>query len=328
MMQNSDSLLNKRSTADTGFTGKAFDTYNDLAIVLGLAIVMLIFIYVPFLNHGVIRFALGLIMVLFLPGYAFIAAIYPGKGDIGSLERAVLSVGLSIILVPFLGFFLNYTIWGITTGSILLAVTSLLFICLLAAFIRRLSLPADMRFSIDFSEIATQVKKLILPASKERSDVVISGLLICSIVLIISVIGYLVVMPYQADKYTEFYIYGPEGKLSNYPTNYTLGEKKPLIIGIVNREGVSKEYDLAVTLNDGNQSHRIFLDHMVLADNQTMEKIINLTPDRVGDMQNMKFLLYMEGSAADPYRECNLWVNVTEPSANSTVAVNATPGTP
>lgn len=324
MMQNSDSLFNKRSTTGSGFSGKTFDTCNDLAIVLGLAIVMLVFIYVPFLNHNVIRFGLGLITVLFLPGYAFIAALYPGKDDLGSLERAVLSVGLSIILVPFLGFFLNYTVWGITTSTIVMAVTALLLVCLLIAFVRRISLPVEKRFSVDFGALAAQVKKLVLPASKERSDVIISGLLICSLVLILSVIGYLVIMPYQADRYTEFYIYGPEGKLSNYPTNFTLGDKKPLIIGIVNREGMPKEYDLAVTLNDGNQSHRIFLDHMVLADNETMEKTINLTPDRVGNLQNMKFLLYMEGSPADPYRECNLWVNVTAPAGNATVETNAT----
>ncbi|CAJ37111.1 conserved hypothetical protein [Methanocella arvoryzae MRE50] len=326
-MQNSDSIFNKHSTTGTGFPGKALDTYKDLLIVLGLAIILLVFIYVPFLSHNVIRFALGLVMVLFLPGYAFIAALYPGKEDLGNLERAVLSVGLSIILVPFTGYILNYTIWGITLNSILLSVTALLLVCLLVAFVRRQWLPAEKRFMVDFRGPVEQAKKLVLPASKDRSDTIISGLLICSLLLILSVIGYLVVMPYQADRYTEFYLYGPEGKMSNYPTNFTLGEKKPLIIGIVNKEGMSKEYDLAVTLTDGNQSHRIFLDHMVLADNETLEKTIYLAPDRVGNMQNMRFLLYMEGSPADPYRECNLWVNVTEPAVNASVS-NETTVTP
>lgn len=330
MIVNDDHLMNKRSTVEPGFTRKALGTYADLALVLGLALAMLAFIYVPLLSHNLVRFSLGVILILFLPGYSFLAAIYPGKEDLGHLERAVLSIGLSIILVPFVGFFLNYTTWGVTGNTILFFVMLLILFCLILAFLRRYSLPAEKRFRVDFGGPVIQAKKLLLPASKQKGDVTISVLLICSLVLFAAVIGYLVVMPYQADKYTEFYLYGPGGNLSNYPANFTLGEKKPVILGIVNREGMAKDYDLAVTLNNGTESHRIFLDHLVLADNETLEKTINLTPDRIGDRQNLKFLLYMDGSPADPYRECNLWINVTEPSAgetadnNASVALNAT----
>lgn len=323
-MQNTDNILNKRSTVDSNFFGQALYTYADLAIALGLALVMLVFIYVPFLSHGLARFALGIVMILFVPGYLFIAAVYPGKDDIGNLERAVLSVGLSIILVPFMGFFLNYTVAGITAETMLTAIIFLVLFCMTVAFLRRVSLPAEKRYIADFHGLTASVKKLLFPASKDQSDVIVSALLICSILLIISVIGYLIVMPYQSDKYTEFYLYGYGGNMSDYPKSFTLGDQKPVILGISNHEGVTKEYDLAVTLSDGTQSNRILLDHLVIENNQTLEKVINLTPDRVGDNQNLKFLLYMEGSSADPYRECNLWVNVTLPSVNTTVEANST----
>jgi uncharacterized membrane protein len=322
MMQNTDNVINKRSTVDSNFFGKALNTYADLAIALGLALLMLVFIYVPFLSHGMARFALGIVMIIFMPGYLFMAAVYPGKDDLGSLERAVLSVGLSIILVPFAGLFLTYTAAGINSETMLSAILFLVMFFMIIAFLRRVSVPAERRYKVDFHGLAASVKKLLFPARKDKSDLIVSALLICSILLIISVIGYLIVMPIQADQYTEFYLYGSSGNMSVYPKSFTLGEQKSVIMGIVNHEGMTKEYDLAVTLTDGTQSHRIHLDHLVLANNQTLEKVINLTPDRVGDNQNMRFLLYMEGSSADPYRECNIWVNVTGASANTTVVAN------
>lgn len=328
MMQNTDNVINKRSTIDSNFFGNALNTYADLAIALGLAILMLVFIYVPFLNHGLARFALGIVMVIFLPGYLFMTAICPGKDDLGSLERAVLSVGLSIILVPFMGFFLNYTQVGINGETMLIAIILLVMFCVTLAFLRRILLPAEKRFKVDFPGVASSIKKIVFPASKDKSEIIVSALLICSVLLIISVLGYLIVMPYQTDLYTEFYLYGSTGNMSDYPKSFALGEQKSVIMGIANHEGMTKEYDLAVTLTDATQSHRILLDHLVLADNETLEKVINLTPDRVGDNQNLRFMLYMEGSSADPYRECNIWVNVTSPSVNTTVSTNLTAGSP
>jgi uncharacterized membrane protein len=35
-------------------------------------------------------------MIFFIPGYALIAALFPGKADIGGIERVILSFALSI----------------------------------------------------------------------------------------------------------------------------------------------------------------------------------------------------------------------------------------
>lgn len=55
---------------------------------------------------------LALPMVFVLPGYALSLALF-AKNTLGGVERALLSVGLSIAVVIIGGFFLNLTPWGL-----------------------------------------------------------------------------------------------------------------------------------------------------------------------------------------------------------------------
>jgi cation transport ATPase len=64
-----------------------------------------------------LRQGLGIIFVLFLPGYALIKTLYPSihtsSENIDSIVRVALSIGLSIALTAIVGLVLNYTPWGI-----------------------------------------------------------------------------------------------------------------------------------------------------------------------------------------------------------------------
>jgi len=60
-----------------------------------------------------IRWLLGSILVLYLPGYALLQLLFPKASEIDSLERFALNIGLSLALVPLIGLVLNYTPWGI-----------------------------------------------------------------------------------------------------------------------------------------------------------------------------------------------------------------------
>lgn len=70
-----------------------------------------------------LRYILGTVFVLFLPGYSTIEALYPGRGDLGNLERLALSIGLSLALVPLIGLVLNYTPWGIRLDPVTASLT-------------------------------------------------------------------------------------------------------------------------------------------------------------------------------------------------------------
>jgi uncharacterized membrane protein len=76
-----------------------------------------------------LRYVLGTVFVLFLPGYALVEALYPRGDELSPLERLALSIGLSLALVPLVGLLLNYTPFGIRLYPVLAAL-SLLTICL------------------------------------------------------------------------------------------------------------------------------------------------------------------------------------------------------
>jgi len=66
-----------------------------------------------------LRWFLGTVSVLFLPGYATVEALYPEEGALSPLERVALSIGLSLAVVPLIGLLLNYSPWGIRLGPVL-----------------------------------------------------------------------------------------------------------------------------------------------------------------------------------------------------------------
>lgn len=290
------------------------DMALDLKLIIGFTLATLVFIYAPLLNETIIRSALGLVMVLFVPGYALIAALFPNKKDIDGIERAALSFGLSIAVAPLIGLGLNYTPWGIRLDPIVVCLTVFTLACSLVANKRRHELNAEERFSIDFEKAYKDVKGEIF-ADKTSLDKVLTVILVISIVLSICMVAYVIMVPKQGEKFTEFYILGPGGKADNYPTRYALGDQKPVIVGVVNHEYRNITYDLVVALNDSVTVSKLYSEQLTLEDNKTWEKKIDLKPDRAGTNMKMEFLLYADGNMTAPYRECHLWVNVTAPLA-------------
>jgi uncharacterized membrane protein len=85
---------------------------RDLFAIVVFVVISAVFIIVPPLNETPLRAVLGFIMVLFVPGYVFISALFPGSDELSGIERLALSIGLSICIVVFIGIALNYTPWG------------------------------------------------------------------------------------------------------------------------------------------------------------------------------------------------------------------------
>jgi len=83
-----------------------------------------------------LRYVFGSILVLFLPGYSLIEALYPKK-DLDDLTRLALSIGLSLALVPLVGLVLNYTPFGIRLLPVALSLAGLTIVFLLMALRRK-----------------------------------------------------------------------------------------------------------------------------------------------------------------------------------------------
>lgn len=115
---------------------KDFDL--DLALVILFTILCIPFVLIPPLNEiSPVRIILGLPLVLFLPGYALIAALFPRKDDLDAIERVALSFGLSIAITPLLGLALNYTPFGIRLAPVLIVLSVFTISLAICAYVRR-----------------------------------------------------------------------------------------------------------------------------------------------------------------------------------------------
>lgn len=83
-----------------------------------------------------IRYVLGSIFVLWLPGFTLIKALFPSKRELDTIERIALSIGLSLAIVPIVGLLLNYTPWGIRLTPITLSLLALTITLATAAVLR------------------------------------------------------------------------------------------------------------------------------------------------------------------------------------------------
>jgi hypothetical protein len=103
-----------------------------------------------------VRYVLGTIFVLWLPGFAFIKALFPTEvpiklstENLDTIERIALSLGMSLALVPIVGLLLNYTPWGIRLTPIVLSLLILTVVFSTAAIIRE----HDNSMKIDKSKL-------------------------------------------------------------------------------------------------------------------------------------------------------------------------------
>ena len=121
----------------------------DLALVILLTLSCTPFVLVLPLNETPVRVLLGLLLVLFLPGYSLIAALFPAKDDLDGIERIALSFGLSIAVVPLLGLALNYTPFGIRLVPVLVVLSMFTVSLAVVAGVRRQGLPEGERFVVE-----------------------------------------------------------------------------------------------------------------------------------------------------------------------------------
>ena len=124
----------------------------DLLATVILALATLVFTLTP-QNYLLGSIPLGLLVVLlFLPGYALASALFPKTTDLGRIARTALSFGLGIAVVPLISLALSYTPWGISLIPIAASLALFTLFTAAVAYWRRLGIPAEERFSIQFRE--------------------------------------------------------------------------------------------------------------------------------------------------------------------------------
>jgi len=278
----------------------------DLIILLIWTVLTIIFVLTPALSETNVRTLLGIPLVLFIPGYVLIAAMFPKKDDIDATGRIALSLGLSLAVVPLLGLLLNFT-FGIRILPILLTLCIYTIVFIFIAAFRRGKLPENERFIVPFHRIYDIINSEI-NTSKSRNDMILTGVLIFSMALAAGMIFFVVTTPRIGERFTEFYILDASGKAERYPATLKYNYPSELRAGVINHEYAIVNYTIRVALDSEVLMDTWFtLDH-----NSTWEKNLTFVPDKEGIDMKLEFWLFKEDNFSAPYRALHLWVNVTK----------------
>lgn len=281
---------------------------EDLVMIDALSAILVIIIL--YFDIKSLRIILGLPFVLFFPGYCLIAALFVKKNDLGTIERIALSFGLSIAIVPLIGLLLNYTPWGIRLYPILISLSLFTFIMSIIAYARRYQVPEEERFRI-------VIKRPIFPqGNASKLDRILTVILIGAIVLSVGTLIYVISVPKVGEKFTEFYILGPNGIADDYPTELSVNENGMVIIGVVNREYQEVIYTLKVIADDesipiiyGLNNTDNSLGPIRLQNEEKWEEPISFRILQPGENIKVQFHLY-RSDQTEVYRDLHLWVDV------------------
>ena len=284
--------------------------YSDLLLIIILTILAIVFIKTPGLRKTFVWNILGILLIVIIPGYTLIAALFPKKTNLDGIERTALSFGLSVVIAPLFFFVMKYSHWKVRlthlfwvppSFTLYMVLSAFTLIMVFIALIRRWRTDEENRFSVSFS--LKPVREHF--RGESRGSKILSIILIISIILAVSATVYVIVKPHHGEKFTEFYILGENGKASDYPTNMTVGETGNVTIGIVNHEYRTVDYTLVVESNNTT----LMQQNVTLDSGAKVEIPYNFTVGSAGQKE-IKFLLYKLPDNETSYRDLHLWVTV------------------
>lgn len=302
----------------------------DLTLVVVWMVVSVAAIYLSVLNDTILRIVLTIPMILFIPGYGLIAALFPKKDDIDLIERIMLSIGLSIAVGSLIGLGLNFTPWGIRLAPLVISLTLFVWVMIVVANYRRAILPSEERLRISSSAISCSFLKEFLPHGGKSVDRLLNSVLPLVAIVAIITTAFVIAFPQQGERFSEFYILGETQKATNYPDQILPKITYPLYIGVGNQEYRTVTYTIETwsLLTDfdivTNTTHIVTMDpigrfSLVLSQNETKLIPCNLSFEKTG-YNRIEFLLFNETvpdvdvTGSDrinaSYRNVHLWVTV------------------
>ncbi|NEU56522.1 DUF1616 domain-containing protein [Halorussus sp. MSC15.2] len=316
----------------------------DLLAIVGYAVVAVALLSRPGVYGSPLGVAVGLPLVLFAPGYALVALLFPGatpddaavgrtlaavrQHGLVETERAALGFGLSLAVLPILGVALAVSPWAIDPGTVLLSVAALTVSLSAAAGVRRLRRPADRRFALSIRAWADGGRRAVSTGS--LADRAVNVGLAAAVVVAVAAVGYAVAAPGDSQEFTGVSLLSQNetGELvaDDYPENFERGESRPLVVELANQEGEQTSYSVVVELQRVRQADdggaKVVEDRTLatftptVGAGQEWRTTHEVTPTMTGEDLRLVYLVYEGDPPADPttenaYRNVHVWVNVS-----------------
>ena len=255
-------------------------TAMDLIAIMA---VTLFLVPLVFFTTGALRIALGILCLLFFPGYTLLAILFPQKDKLTGLERVALSFLFSFAIVLLIVLILNYTPWGIKLEPIFITIVCFNLAAAISAFYRRRRLYSFERFEIRLHFRMPQWR------GQSLLDKALSVLVLLAILGTISTVGYVVGRHDAGESYTDFYILGSGGMVEDYPREAVLGEQVEVTLWIANYEHQNTTYTIEVII-EGEKVQET--GPISLAYEEKSQRTVTLAPTKAGGAEN-------------PYREAD-----------------------
>lgn len=323
---------------------------TDLVAIVGFLAVLNVVLRVSGLQEltvfgARIQILIAIPALLFVPGYVLVAVFFPGRSDrdvenreigesdvprsIDLVERAALSFGMSLALIPIFAVFLG-SLWGFSRPVVLTTLTVAVLVGIAIAAIRRLLLPPEARYSIPVRRWGRELRLGIFQ-SDDRVDRIGTLVLLLAVLAAVGAMGFAVATPYQSGGSSTLYLVTENETgawtASGYPTEFTAGEAQALAVAIENHEDDRQMFTVVITVERVQtggteasviESREIDRRHPTVPAGATWIRQHAVAPEMIGEDLRLHYYLYKGDSGpADPdsssaYRDVYLWINVTE----------------
>lgn len=318
----------------------------DLAAVVGLVLltdlVLLLDVGLPNLHLRswfglpILGWLLGIPMLVFLPGYAVISAMYPtaaeadwrepAGGSLPILDRVMLSIVTSLVVVPAVGVLVLLGPWTISVLPVLGVLSAVTLGATWVAIRRRRAVLPARRFTVNWP---TRPQGGWFGGSTGGLSVPAGRLFVVSLLLLGAVSLSFVVAPPAGESFSEASLLAENdsGELvaSALPTTFAQGEDQTIALAIQNHEGSTTTYAVVVRLQrvtvaeDGTQrvieQDRLDSFEATLEDDQRTVIERPVRPSLVGTDLRLQYLVFAGGSpesasAEDADLVLRLWIEV------------------
>lgn len=310
------------------------DTYIVVAVLL-------LGQFVPALDQGgIVRVAIVLPLLFFLPGYALLLMVYPYAYDapttrwentqrITLVERVALSFGMSIAITSLIAIALTQIEPGFSSVIAINSVSTVVVVLTLVGMGRRYRLSRHEEFTMPISQWVDRAHETLIRVPDTRA--VLSLVLVVSAVTTAGALGFVVTQPNDGAGYTNFRLVqeSPSGDFvaANYTNELSDGEETSLIFSVENSEYETVQYTVLVVLQQLTEDETVQRQTVLnqynrdVAAGETWNNSHSVVLPNVEADSRITYLLYKGDPPNRPtvensYRHLYLWIEENRSGPN------------
>lgn len=286
-------------------------------------------------DGSLLRALFGLPLLFFVPGYAAVAALFPGRSvgvtrdamiaerGIDWQERLALSVGASVALLPVISVGLSVVGLDYSLDVVSATISIFAIVTLAVAVVRRHQLPEIQRFEIPYDRWIGRIHERAF-VQPPGVDVALNVVLATVVVAAVVGVGVAAVVPNNAEAFTSATIAteGEDGSLvaGGYPDTLDAAGSE-FVLQLENHEGTTTAYTVVGELQQVatgatttvQERQEVLRTSRDVAAGETWASPHVVRPELAGEDLRLTYYVYRGDAPATPseasaYRTVHIWV--------------------